>query len=69
MFITDDTIVAVSSAAGPAGRAIVRLSGGEAVALAATVFEPLLEDVPGFRAVDGVAAIDGEHPVRAPCRA
>ena len=33
----DDTIVALSSAAGPAARAIVRLSGGRSTAVAATV--------------------------------
>ncbi|MFL5327732.1 MAG: tRNA modification GTPase [Gemmataceae bacterium] len=34
----DDTIVAVSSAAGPAGRAIVRLSGPRSSAIAFTIF-------------------------------
>src|SRR6516164_3928580 len=40
-----DTIVALSTAPGPGGRAIVRLSGPDALALAATVFhtaEPVL---------------------------
>jgi len=38
-----DTICAISSAAGPAGRTIVRVSGPEAVALAAATAEPVRE--------------------------
>jgi len=59
MFQTDDTIVAVSTPAGPAARAIVRLSGPEAVELAGGVFQPqskLLSEVAPFRVVDGVVA-------------
>jgi tRNA modification GTPase len=43
--ITDDTIVAISSAAGSGGRAIVRLSGDQALALAGEVFEGWHGDV------------------------
>src|SRR4051794_18697548 len=39
----DDTIVALSSPAGPGGRAIVRLSGPKALAIAATVFSETLD--------------------------
>ena len=58
--ILDDTIVAISTAAGRAARAIVRLSGPEAIALADRLFVPdragpqaPLADLPGFRAADG----------------
>jgi len=70
----DDTIVAISTAAGPAGRAIVRLSGPEATSLAGRVFAPVgaeapaaLEHVPGFRALDGIVRLSGgvEVPARA----
>ena len=74
MFRGDDTIVAVSSAAGPAGRSIVRLSGGQAVALAESVFRPPegsapLADLGGFRAVGGTVRIPRPHPIQAPARA
>lgn len=55
-----DTIVAISSAAGSGARAIVRLSGPRAVALAAGVFAPtemILEDVGPFRFVEGVLSV------------
>ncbi|MCK4629121.1 MAG: 50S ribosome-binding GTPase, partial [Sedimentisphaerales bacterium] len=39
MYIPDDTIVAVSSAAGSAARGIIRVSGPEALALAGTIFQ------------------------------
>ena len=66
----DDTIAAVSTAAGAAARAIVRLSGPEAIALASRVFVPAggaLAELGGFRAADGrVVAGDGvELPARA----
>lgn len=58
----DDTIVAISSAAGVAVRGIVRLSGPEARSLAAGVFrteEPAsLTDVPAWRRVFGWVRID-----------
>ena len=60
MYPPDDTIVAISTAAGSAGRAIVRLSGGQSLRIAACVFEPLgpgLEELGGFRAADGIIRI------------
>ncbi|MCK5270777.1 MAG: tRNA modification GTPase [Sedimentisphaerales bacterium] len=39
MYILDDTIVAISSAAGSAGRGIIRLSGPEALGLADAIFQ------------------------------
>ena len=40
LYASDDTIVAISSAAGPAARGIVRVSGIGALELAAKVFHP-----------------------------
>jgi len=60
LFQTDDTIAAISTAAGSAARAIVRLSGPRAVELASWAFSPRwgrLEDIAAFRSVDGLAAI------------
>jgi len=59
MYPTDDTIVAVSSAAGAAARAVVRLSGPDSIGLAGRVFVPEgpsdgLGAVGGFRRVDGL---------------
>jgi len=70
MFRADDTIVAVSSAAGPAGRSIVRLSGPEAIALAAGVFEPprSVDELPGFRALTGAVAPKAPVALTAPAR-
>ena len=71
MHPTDQTIVAISSPAGSAARAIVRLSGPGAAALADGVFAGAdgrpLANVPPFRAVDGVVRpADGiELPARA----
>jgi tRNA modification GTPase len=63
MFALDDTIVAISTAAGPAARAIVRLSGPAAMELAAAVFAPAdrfsLKHSPPFRRLEGVAALAG----------
>ncbi len=39
MYIPDDTIVAISSAAGSAARGIIRVSGPEALGLAGTIFQ------------------------------
>ena len=69
MFAAEDTIVALSSAAGPAGRSIVRLSGPEALALGGAVFTRSLENVPGFRALSGTVAVDSPYPLEAPARA
>ncbi len=68
---TDDTIVAISTAAGTAARGIVRLSGPEAVQLAGAVFAPsegALAGLGGFRATDGLAAAS-EAGITVPCRA
>lgn len=71
MYPTDDTIVAISTAAGSAARAIVRLSGPSAVALAAGVLHcpsGPLETVGGFRARDGLLRLK-LHGVELPARA
>jgi tRNA modification GTPase len=68
MFNASDTIAAVSSAAGRAGRAIVRLSGPRAIALAEGVFSAPLAGVGGFRAVAGQARLTGSHPITIPAR-
>jgi len=71
MFATDDTIAAISTAAGSAARAIVRLSGPRAFELAESVFTPLggrLRDLGGFRAADGVVAVRPEQ-IELPARA
>ena len=71
MFPIDDTIVAISTAAGSAARAIVRLSGGGAFRLAEQVFTPSssrLAEMGGFRAADGVVRVPAggiELPARA----
>lgn len=57
MFEAGDTIVAISTAAGSAARAIVRLSGPDAFRLAGEVFLPdrgTLEALGGFRATGGL---------------
>ncbi|MFP4433610.1 MAG: tRNA modification GTPase [Planctomycetota bacterium] len=73
MFPAGDTIVAVSSAAGPAPRAIVRISGPGAIALADDLFTPLGADVSlqrlgGFRSCEGIVTLP-EPPCRIPARA
>jgi len=55
--VSDDTVVAISTAAGTAERAIVRLTGDESLDLAASVFSPAsgrLADLGGFRCTDGL---------------
>jgi tRNA modification GTPase len=75
MYPTDDTIVAISSAAGAAARAIVRLSGPDALSLAGRVFMPesptaALEAMGGFRCVDGVVSFGpASAPIDLPARA
>ncbi len=62
MFDPSDTIVAVSTPAGLAGRAIVRLSGDEAIPLAGTVFhgrQTALAELGGFRTAAGWVRCDG----------
>lgn len=71
MFGLDDTIVAISSPAGDAGRAIVRVSGPQAFALAAAAFGPragTLAEMPGFCAVDGLVRLPAP-PIVLPARA
>jgi len=71
MLWMDDTIVAISTAAGSAARAIVRLSGPGAVRLASEVFQSpsqRLADLGGFRAADGWVRLHSgqiELPARA----
>ncbi len=65
MYPMDDTIIAVSSAAGAAARAIVRLSGPDALSLAGLVFSPeppsaALEAAGGFTCVDGLLHVPVE---------
>lgn len=67
-FTHDDTIAAISSPAGPGGRAIVRLSGPDAGALADAIFQGStpMANLPGFHATDGmVVAGDLALPARA----
>ena len=61
-----DTIVAVSSPAGRAARAIVRLSGPRSVEIAAGLFRPDPRALGTFRLLDGAAALAalGELPGR-----
>jgi len=69
--ISDDTIVAVSTPSGTAARAIVRLSGPQALKLAGGVFvmpAGTLETVGGFRWTDGLVKLEQagmELPARA----
>jgi tRNA modification GTPase len=71
MFNTTDTIVAISTPAGAARRAIVRLSGADALELGDSVFllsSGRLVDAGGFRSLDGRVRIppgDIELPARA----
>jgi len=61
---TDDTIVAISSPPGVSPRGIIRLSGPEAIPLAASLFTGLggdsPTDVPGHRRLLGQVRIDGD---------
>ena len=65
-----DTIVATSSPAGRSPRAIVRLSGPDAVRIASGAFEsdPPLDRVPTYHSVDGVIALEAER-IRCPAAA
>jgi tRNA modification GTPase len=66
MFQMDDTITAVSTAAGSAPQGIVRLSGAQSLEIASRVFRPTegsLCDKPGFSCCDGtltLTAPDGD---------
>lgn len=58
----DDTIVAISTAAGSAARAIVRLSGPGALELAGGIFTPTagrLSEARAFGRLEGVVAVGG----------
>lgn len=67
---TDDTIVAISSAAGVGARGIVRVSGGEAIAICSTMVELAdgreLAELAGFELADG--RLDCEKGPRIPAR-
>ena len=68
---SDDTIVAISTAAGSAARAIVRLSGPSAIPLARAVFAShgvALGELGGFRTVAGAAAV-AKAGIEVPARA
>jgi tRNA modification GTPase len=69
VFPSDDTIAAISTAAGSAARAIVRASGPDAVAIAGRLFTPAggsLASLGGFRAADGRVHVPAlELPARA----
>lgn len=61
MFDTDDTIVAIASAAGPATRGIVRVSGNDAVSIVKRVFTPFNgwpESIPRATVIEGRIAVD-----------
>ncbi|RLF44706.1 MAG: tRNA uridine-5-carboxymethylaminomethyl(34) synthesis GTPase MnmE, partial [Thermoplasmata archaeon] len=68
MFSLDDTIVAISSATGPAARSIVRLSGSDAFGLAERIFSEPLKDIGGFRTIAGVITIKEPYPISVPSR-
>jgi tRNA modification GTPase len=62
MLLTEDTIAAISTPAGAGPRAIVRVSGPDALELGEAVFEPLdgsLAAMAGFSAADGVLRLEG----------
>ncbi len=67
----DDTIVAISTAAGLAARAIVRLSGPDAIRIAAGVFSPdegSLSEMGEFHRTDGLVRLE-EIGIELPGRA
>ncbi len=64
MFHGDETIAAISTAAGSAGVAIVRVSGDEAFEIADRVFSPFsgrLIDSTGFTTSEGIVRLDDPH--------
>lgn len=69
MFYTNDTIAAVSSAAGAAARSIVRLSGPDAIGLAGGVFSEPLGELAGFSSIGGIVAVNAPYPVSVPAMA
>ena len=64
LYPTDDTIVAISTAAGAAARAIVRLSGPRALELAQGVFQgpTPLSRMAGFRSARGLVRFGSHFP-------
>ena len=71
MFPIADTIVAISTAAGNAARAIVRLSGPQAIGLASAVFQGdavALPELSGFRTAAGLVQL-GSEGIELPARA
>ena len=71
MMDPQDTIVALSSASGSGARAVVRLTGPDALALAGGVFFPQagsLTLTPGFRCLDGLVS-GGSPRIDLPARA
>ena len=73
LFNTQDTIVAISTAAGAAARAIVRLSGPRALELADKVFSSpagTVESLGAFRSADGLLRLSGTggKPLELPAR-
>ena len=63
MFSTEDTIAAISTAAGSADLAIVRLSGPAAIEIASAVFAPCegkLSDCAGFRWMRGLVRLQAD---------
>jgi tRNA modification GTPase len=71
MHAPNDTIAAISSAAGSAPRAIVRLSGPDAVATAAGLLGdgPDLSTLGGFRCVDVIVRLPAPPSLELPARA
>jgi len=57
----EDTIVAISSAAGGSPRGVLRLSGPRAIALAAAIFSPRIAGDAGFRRYRGWVRWAAEH--------
>ncbi len=70
LFDTEDTIAAISTAAGTGARAIVRVSGPEAFNIAAAVFAPAdgeLADMAGFSSASGIMRTNaGAAPIELP---
>lgn len=69
--ITDDTIVAVSSAPGPARRGILRLSGPEALSIVSALFVAddgvAMSSRPGFRRLVGRVRLDDRRSMPGEC--
>lgn len=72
MYLLNDTIVAISSAPGPAPRGIIRLSGPEALRCVGRVFqgadENRLEDSPGWAVLPGRCRLSDHDPITCPAQ-